>query len=207
MFTVLSLLFAASAVQEPAAAPARTLQSIPGVTVKYYDVTGKTEAAIKRSIASQRPKGSDGQPITAATNWDVNAGIRKLTEGSVCRTTAAKVTFKAQVELPRLADTSGVKPDFLTTWNKYAAELESAAAYDLGFISDNLSQIEKNLIGIPCDKTTEALNAATAQLKAQQRALSQARAAKAAAAAAAAKAAAKTAPPEKQRASPSVTRY
>lgn len=211
MFSLLMALTAASAVQAPAAAPARSLQSIPGVTIKYYDVTGKTDAEVKKSIASQRPKAANGDPVPASTSWDIGAGITKRTEGSVCTTTAAKVTFKGAVELPRLADPSAVKPEFLPVWNKYVAELESAAATDLGFVSDNLAQVEKALVGIPCDKANDALNTATAGLKAQQRAFAEARAARVAAEAAAAKAAAgaadKAEKAEKQRASSGATRY
>ena len=211
MFSLLVALTAASAVQAPAAAPARSLQSIPGVTIKYYDVSGYTDGAVKKSIASQRPKAADGSPIPAGTSWDIGAGIQKRTEGSVCTTTAAKVTFKGMVELPRLVEASAAKPEFLQNWNKYVAELESAAASDLGFISDNLAQIEKALVGIPCDKTSDTLNTATAGLKAQQQAFAKARAAQAAAAAAAAKAsaaaAAKAEKAAKDRASSGATRY
>ena len=199
MLSLLMAVTAASALQAPAAAPARSLESVPGVTIKYYDVTGKNDKAVRQSIASQRPKAPNGDPVPAGTNWDMSASITKRTEGNTCTITAAKVSFQGVAELPRHAEPATLKADFVQHWNAYVAELKTAAATDLGFVADNIGQVEKALVGIPCDQAGTALDAATARLKEQQRAASVARAQAAAAAAAAQAAAAKAKPAESEK--------
>lgn len=159
---------AAQAATPPAAPAARTLKDIPGVTIKYYDVAGKNPRAIQKSIASQRPKGADGQPVTAGFNWNANTEVTKRTEGTTCTISAANVKFSATAELPRLVDEKALEPQELKSWNDYVAGLDAAAAMELGFYADRMGQVQAALVGKSCDAAPAALDAALAQLKAQE---------------------------------------
>lgn len=171
LFTALAASAAIQAAAPPTTATApvqRMLKDIPGVTIKYYDVEGKNPGAIKKSIAKQRPKGSDGQPVTAGFNWNVSTQITKRTEGTVCTITAAKVQFQGTAELPRLLEPQKLDAQSLKSWNEYVATLDSMEALELGYFADRMGELEKALIGHSCEKASPALDAALAKLKAEE---------------------------------------
>jgi predicted secreted Zn-dependent protease len=170
----------------PAAAPAgRSLQSLPNTTIRYYDVPGKNPQAILKSIAKLRPKGADGQPVTASTNWDIGATFKKRTENGVCRIVAATATFSATADLPRLVSPKALRREALDSWNSYVAGLESIAAANLWFVHDRIGQVEKAILASSCDGAQAAGAAAVDKLKLQEAEFTRANAAAAAAAAAA----------------------
>ena len=172
MITTLTALAAAMALQTaPAAspAPARTLKDIPGVTVSYYDVAGKNLKALKKSLAQQRPIGSNGEPNAVGSTWKIGADVQKQTEGGKCTVVGAQVTLEGKVDLPRLANPAAVEANSLTTWNNFAAGLEKLAAMDFGFLTDHMPDIEKAMIGQSCDAVSGAMNAAIDRLTAQEK--------------------------------------
>ena len=188
---MLDILFAiaaagsAQAAQPAAAAPERALSQIPGVTVNYYDVTGRNAKDFRKSITAQRPKGADGLPVTVGSKWTINAAVSKRTEGDVCKIENATATFAGTVDLPRLATTEGVAPQELANWNAYVASLEAEAAARIGFVQSQVDEVEQAIEAASCDGAAAALEAATARVKAQENELAAQRAAAAAAQAAA----------------------
>ncbi len=175
MFNVIVALAAAAAVQTaPASAPvapaatARTLASIPGVTVTYYDVAGKNGKAIRESLAAQRPKGADGQPIAGSSKYNVGAGINKRTVGDKCTVTEANLKFTGTAELPRLTTESAVDAPTLAAWRTYVTGLEAAAAAELAVIYDRLPEVQKAIVGSSCEAAGSLMSAALAKLKVEQ---------------------------------------
>ena len=176
-----------------AAAPARPRASLPGVTVKYYDLPGGNEKALKTSLA-QRPKDAAGQPLVATKEWSISAKVQKRTENGVCKIVDAQPTFTAVAEVPRLATPEALKPVERANWQAFVAQAEAETAADLWMVYDNLGQVRSALLASSCEGTAAAVNAATQRLQAletqkqQQRAAAMAaKAAKAASDAAAAK--------------------
>jgi predicted secreted Zn-dependent protease len=195
MFNLLAALAATAAVQAappaapPPAAPAeRTLSQIPGVTIKYYDVSGKNAKELQASIDSQRPKDPTGKAATGGFNWNVKTDVTKSTQGNVCTVSAAHVQFEATAELPRLADPAKLDPRLQKGWNDYVHGMDTGMANQIGFFADRMGDLEKALVGQSCDNASPALDAAIERLKAQEQTFAAAEAAKAAAAAAVAKA-------------------
>ena len=156
---------------QPAAVAGRTLQGLPGTTVRYYEVRGRNPDSIKKSIAKQRPKDASGEPITASTNWDIGASFTKRTENGQCRITTAKATFTATADLPRLANERALRPEVLDSWRAYVAGLEAAAAAKLWFIHDHLGDVEKAILASSCEGAQDAGAAAVARLKQQEAAI------------------------------------
>lgn len=165
---------------------ARALKDLPGTTIRYYDVDGKTPQAILKSIAKQRPKAANGEAVTASTIWDIGAAIKKRTENGVCKIMSATATFTATADLPRLLNGKALRREALDSWNSYAAGLEAIAAANLWFVHDRVGQIEKAIVASSCDGAQAALESASNQLKLQEAEFTRANAANAAAAAAAA---------------------
>lgn len=160
---------AATPVPAPVQLPAgRTLQQLPGATVSYYDVTGKNEKALTKSIQTQRPKDAAGQPLVAGNGWELGAKISKRTENGKCTIVAADITFKAKVELPRLANPQALKSDVRSAWADYFQTVEAMTAADMWFIHDRLPEIQKALVGLDCAASRTALDAAIAKLKAEE---------------------------------------
>ena len=152
------------------AAPARALSSIPGVTVKYYDVTGDNGKAVEKSLKAVRRAGPDGNPVPASTSWKADAQIQKRTEGTACKITSAKMVFSGTVELPRLVSAKP-EPAFVPQWQAFMQQLEADSAADLGYIYDNIGEIEKAVLAAPCETAGAAMQAATDSLKARVAAL------------------------------------
>jgi predicted secreted Zn-dependent protease len=199
MFTIL-LGLAGAVAQGQAATPAtpatpvvavaaRGLKDLPGATVSYYDITGKTIPEIQQSLKAvgTNPATKDK---TLLYNWDVGANITKRTTGTVCTVVSSKSTFSAKVNMPRLVGEESLPKPVVANWRAYVGELESQAASDLWFIRDRLPRIEQSMANVGCDqaaaKWNSGLDAVKTELNAKIAARSAARASAAAAAAAAA---------------------
>ena len=172
MFSLLMALTAASAVQAAPATTARTIHTLPGTKIHYYDVAGKTGPAIQKSLKKILAAPA---PNTAATvyDWSLDAGVTKRTEGTVCTVTAAKATFNGNVYLPRLKDEARVPTDVLDSWKPYVTGLEKTAADNLWFVVDRLPALEQSLVGKPCDAVAGLWDQAVKDLIAQQTAYGQ----------------------------------
>src|SRR6476469_9277232 len=136
----------AFAAQAPAATAPRTLQTLPGVTVQYYDVPGEDADTIKASLDRILKAPA---PNTAAEGytWSLNVAINKHTEGTTCTVTTANATLKANVYLPRLSGGAKVPSDIAKSFATYEAGLEQRAADNLWFVADRLPALQQTLVG------------------------------------------------------------
>lgn len=167
---MLILLTALAAAQAPAAtAPApRMLKDLPGITVDYYDVEGKDEDAIQKSLKQRAPRGADGKPITSGFSWKANTSVMKETTGIACTIKSAKVTIVGTAKLPRLVGAGTLDPALVKKWNEYVASQERDVAMQLGYFVDHTGQLESAVVGQSCDAAGPALEAALTKLKADQ---------------------------------------
>ena len=189
-----ALILAAPAFGQAPVAPAAPvapvgprLAEIPGVTVKYYDVTGLTPEAINASIIAVGPKNSAGQVTPATAQWTIGASLKKETKGTECKVTGATATFKADVMMPRLVNAEPTPAPVAEHWQKYIVSVEQEQAARLLYPKSRLAEVEQAILASSCDGAGAAMNRVVADIKAQ--------AAARAAAAAAAAAAAPPAPP------------
>lgn len=156
MITLLALA-AAAAVQAPAtAATPPTLQSIPGVKITYYDISGSTSEAIKESLN----RATRSQPKTAGQlyTWTASINVTNDTTAGVCRIASAKAALDANVYLPRLTDEARIGGDVLDRWKAYEGGLEKTALDNLTFVVARLPAIEQSLVGKPCDQAAAVWN-------------------------------------------------
>ena len=101
---------------------------IPGVKLRYYDVSGRTAAEIRASLnRSNSVDPATGVHFDAYTEWDFDWSIPGA-PGRSCRLDRAKVTLELTVGLPRLVETEGVPPELLGRWHRYRAALEAHEA-------------------------------------------------------------------------------
>lgn len=149
----------------PTATAGRTLKDLPGTTITYYDIAGKTGPAIEKSLKKLHadPASKD---VVRLLNWDVDTQIVKQTKGATCTIQSAKSTLKAEVRLPRLAEAK-IANIVLANWNAYTTRLENEAATNLWFVSDRLRGAEQSLVGISCDQAAPVWNAKVESVKTQ----------------------------------------
>jgi len=164
---------AAPAIRAPvatAAIPGRTLKDLPGATVTYFDVPGKTGPAIDKSLKRMLddPTAKDAVRMFS---WDVDMQITKITKGTTCTVQNAKSTLTVKVRLPRLAEQAKVRKDVLANWTTYVTNVENESAANLWFLSDRLRGAAQTVVGIPCDQARPAWNAKLDTVKAELNAL------------------------------------
>lgn len=152
----------------PAAAPARALKDIPGVTVTYYDVTGKNGDAIRKSIEKNAPRtpGSN-EAMAGTTNWTMKAEFTQRTTNGQCSIAAVKAIFEGTATLPRLTTEATVNRELQQTWRGFVTGLEEAAAANLGYAYDRTGEVEKAILGSSCDQAGAVGTAAIAKLREQ----------------------------------------
>jgi len=171
---MLSILMALAATQAqpavttPPAAPARTLQSVPGVTVKYYDVAGRNGGAIEKSLKKILATPAPNNTAARVFDWSMGLKITKRTEGTVCTITAADADFTSNAYLPRLTEEASVPKDVLANWKPYAEGLEKTASDNLWFVADRIPALEQSLVGKPCDQAAPLWKAGVDNLNKQQ---------------------------------------
>lgn len=152
-----------------------SLATLPNTSVRYYDVTGRSVEAINRSIARQRPAGSNGKPVPAATDWLISAGFDQRVEGGQCKVTAARANVSATAELPRLVDEQALERGLQTRWRNYLQQLEAHALATLVFVYQNLGQVEQAIEASTCETAKAAGAAAIERLRREAAAFQAAR--------------------------------
>ena len=151
-----------------AAASARTLQSVPGATIQYYDVPGRTSAAIEKNLKRILATPAPNNTAARVYEWSLGMSVNRRTEGAACTIVGANPTLKATAYLPRLTAEAKMQPQELASWNAYVAGIEKVAADNLWFVADRVKTVGQPLIGKPCDQAATLWNAAVDDLVKQQ---------------------------------------
>ncbi len=151
----------------PATPAPSPLAQIPGVTVRYYDVTGITIEAMRASIEAQRPRDeATGVSVPTSATWGIRTNVQRSTTGTQCRVVGATATFQAEVVLPRLATVEGVPAPVLAHWQNYVASLEQQQADRLRQPFQRLSEVERAVMASTCEGASAAANQAIALITA-----------------------------------------
>ena len=158
-----------AAVQAPALSPAPSpLANIPGVTVKYYAVTGATSKAIRASMDSQRPRDPvSGKSSPSSSNWSIGGRTQTAVAGNACKITGVNLQFKAEVLLPRLVNPPEVvvAERERANWQNYVTSIEQQQAAYLNQIVSRLPEVQRAVMASSCDKASDTLAAATARIR------------------------------------------
>jgi predicted secreted Zn-dependent protease len=163
---------ASSAQTPPAAVPVAPtvspLAQIPGVAVRYYNVTGTTIPAMRASIEAQRPKNPvTGMASPSSAEWSVSTSVRKRTTGKRCKITGATATFKGEVVLPRLVtqQAAPVPAPVMAEWQRYVSSLEMQQAALLRQVPARLPEVERAVMASSCKDADAAANRAVAAIR------------------------------------------
>jgi predicted secreted Zn-dependent protease len=145
----------------PAVSP---LSQIPGLTIQYYDVSGRTVREMRSSIEAQRPKDANGQVLPTAVKWSIGTNVKTQVQGTACRVTGATATMKSEVVLPRLVTVKGVKARELAQWQAYMTSIEAQQAARLRAVRSRLPEVERAILASTCEGADAAANRAIAEI-------------------------------------------
>ena len=148
------------------AVPGRGIRDVPNIAVTYYDVAGKDFAAIIQSIEKTRPRDpATNQLMAGGAGYELGASITKVTKAGTCTVSAAKATFTATAELPRLLNEQRLKPEQLALWRAYLSQIEEPAAAGLWYVHGRIPAFEQSMIGKECDLAAKVGTAGIAQMQ------------------------------------------
>jgi predicted secreted Zn-dependent protease len=155
--------FAAAAAQDaPRPGP---LAGIPNLTIEYYDVSGRTPAAIRAALNAVRPRDpNDGLPVDALSRWNVRWSWRGNGRGG-CDLANARIEYSARIVMPRLANEADVPPGLRARWRAYVAALETHEAGHVRYPYDRLGEIAAAIRASTCEGANEAARRALAPMQ------------------------------------------
>lgn len=95
-------------------------------TTEYssYPVTGRTPAEIYRAILKRGPIVDGGRAIAATTAQAVQSHTMEQGPSS-CRVTQFQLSFRFNVQLPKLANSAGLSPQDRYLWQQFGVFLKS----------------------------------------------------------------------------------
>jgi len=167
MITLLALAALVQAQPAPATA-APGAAPIPGVTVRTYDVRGKTIREILQSLTTAAPMDqASGRPTPASSKWSMKVATQFTRTGPKCEITGATATFSGEEVLPHLVPDPAIPAPVLANWNSYLAQLDARQTEQLRFAYDHRSDIEAAVRASSCDAWRPAANAALDRLRQQ----------------------------------------
>jgi predicted secreted Zn-dependent protease len=137
--------------------------SIEHAQIIYYDVTGSTADQIRASMDRLRPKDPyDGnRPVDAYTDWYISWTWPGYgTED--CDLSAATVSFRINVTLPRWKAPADASPELLGKWERY---MQSLTSHEKGHVDNIVSQSPSVLTAIQNATCSTAEAAAQEALK------------------------------------------
>jgi predicted secreted Zn-dependent protease len=137
---------------------------LPYLVVRPYDVMGTDAVTLRASIDANRPTDPHGRaPVDAGTHWTIGWRWTARTHRG-CDLAHARVTFRATVTLPRLADPASLPPPLADAWNRYIAALERHEAGHVRYAYDHRGDVAAAIRGATCATAERAARAALAAI-------------------------------------------
>lgn len=164
-FALLALAFAV-APQTPDPDP---FAGIPNLEISYYDVSGKTPAAVRKDMNGKRlTDPGDGKPVDALSRWRFNWRWRGNGAGK-CNLNSLELTYSATVTLPRLVGEETASKSLRERWRRYYRALKEHEAGHVGYAYAHRDEILAAIKGATCETANEAGRAALARIAAHDR--------------------------------------
>jgi predicted secreted Zn-dependent protease len=125
------------------------------VTTGYYDIKGKDEKSLDRSVRKFGPQ--NGHAFASTELKLVPLDIRPSSDARGCRVGTAKIKVVANITLPRWSDRSGAAGDLKRGFDNYAAYAKVHEQQHVKIGEAAAGALESALLAIPpqrnCDVT------------------------------------------------------
>jgi predicted secreted Zn-dependent protease len=139
---------------------------VPNLSFRYYPVAGTDAASLRQSIDAGRPTDPHGgEPVDAGTDWAIRWRW-PARRGGGCDLAQARVTFRATVTLPRLAEGTTLPPTLLDAWTRYMTALELHEAGHARYAYDHRGEVAAAIRGATCRTADRRARAALAAITA-----------------------------------------
>jgi len=165
LFGLLAATATLTACKPPAEAPETTdpFAGIPNVQFLYYDVSGDSTAEIRRAINAGR---GDTRHYDASTTWHFKWRWAVDRNSGTCDLASTKLTYNAEVRLPRLADPERLASSLRAQWARYYAALRRHEAGHASYPYAHRGEILAAIQGSDCAHASEAAKAVLARFTA-----------------------------------------
>ena len=104
------------------AAPAAAKVSVSERT-RYYDVNGRTGAALMASIRKRGTRGAGARHAIATTAVEISVEARPVVKGGRCRFADTRVRLKLTYRLPRWRDAGRASPRLRSAWQRFERQI------------------------------------------------------------------------------------
>jgi predicted secreted Zn-dependent protease len=147
---------------------------IPNITFDHYLVTGSNAAEVRRSLDARRPHDPNiGRRVDALTTWGIEWAIPGR-QGGGCDLSRATVSYRARVQLPRLAPDATLSGIELERWRAFTAWLEQHEAWHARHAWDHVDDVLRAIRSSSCARAEEAASAAVYAIAREQLAFDEA---------------------------------
>jgi len=140
--------------------------SIEHAQITYYDITGSTAKELRSSMDESGPRdSSDGnKPVDAFTDWYISwnwpgYGTEK------CDLSAASVTYRIKVIMPRWEAPADASPELVSKWEKYMQALAFHEQEHVHIIADNYLSVKTAIQDATCSTAEAAAQKALDSLR------------------------------------------
>ena len=140
--------------------------SIEHVQIVYYDITGSTESEMRKSMDQMRPKDpyDNNRPVDAYTDWYISWNWPGYGT-DICDLTAAVVTYKIKLNVPRWKAPVDASPELIAKWEQY---IQSIVLHEKGHIENivnNYLSVKTDIQNATCSTADAAGQNALVQLR------------------------------------------
>lgn len=133
------------------------LRDIPGVSLRYYEVSGDSVTSVRASINRRRPTDATGRRYDGLTSAKIVWSWSYATSGDACWVTGANVHLKAVVILPWLTSGDTLSGADRRRWNAYIRALAEHERGHLQYAQDRLETIRAAILESDCDGVDAAV--------------------------------------------------
>ena len=123
----------------------------------YYDVKGRTEVEIRKSLDANTPVLHNGKKFDAYTRWHVHWNFWWNESGNSCAITRVRVSADIRVTLPRLSESPAVPNALIKKWNLYMVALQRHEDGHKSIGVKAAGEIEKQIKNISPGRSCEKL--------------------------------------------------
>ena len=139
------------------------------VTTGFYDIKGKDEKSLDRSVRKFGPQ--NGHAFASTELKLVPLDIRPSTDARGCRVGTAKIKVVANITLPRWSDRTGAASDLRRGFNNYAAYAKAHEQQHVRIGEAAAGALEAALLASPpqknCDVTLKKAKSTTLRVLAR----------------------------------------
>jgi predicted secreted Zn-dependent protease len=135
------------------------------IDLRYYELAGTTEEALREEIRSLRV--ARGMRSYGDTQWQIRTTYDFATSENDCRPTRVDVLLELRVTLPRLRSPGALSDDERADWQRFVRALRSHEAGHKQIAVECAEQVATALAAVPrmrCDALGDAMQSVTEEV-------------------------------------------